>query len=95
MGNKASPPVPAGLKWCLGCQAALPLERFGRRRSRGKVVSYSRCSSCLQQQRSAHKAAYERWLAHLAEREAAAARRPRPGPLRLPEELDLVPLSLR
>lgn len=93
MGNKASPPVPAGSKWCHGCKAALPLERFGKRMCRGKPVSYSRCMSCLRTQRRRQKAAYADWQAHCASREAA--RRPPPCPVRLPEELDCAPLSLR
>lgn len=93
MGNKSSPPVPAGLKWCRGCATALPVEAFGLRRCRGALVRYSRCAPCLDKQRREAAAAYAVWQAHLAAR--AALRRPPAVPLRLPEELDLVPLSLR
>lgn len=85
MGNKASPPVPAGLKWCHGCEAALPLTAFGTRKSRGGVALNSRCAPCLRAQRSDHK----QLTAELQARWAAHASAPRAAPLALPETLDL------
>lgn len=62
MSNKASPPVPEGRKWCHGCKAALPVERFAKRSCRGRTVSQSRCRPCLAKQKQEQRvAARERY----------------------------------
>ena len=94
MAKKASPPVPAGLKWCHGCQTALPVARFGKRSCRGRVVRQSRCRPCLHAQRQEQRVAAREWHAHWTA--LGEERRGSPlVPLRLPEELDSGSLSLR
>ena len=93
MANKASPPVSTGFKWCHGCQAALPVERFAKRSCRGRTVRQSRCRPCLVKQKREQRETARRWHAHWTALEEA--RKSPPVPLGLPEELDCVSLSLR
>lgn len=86
MGNRRAPKVPAGTKWCHGCEAALPLGAFGTRMYRGGRVPQSRCRPCLDVQRRASA----KLLAELHARwDAAEAARVYVEPLPLPEEIDL------
>jgi hypothetical protein len=94
MANKVSPPVPAGLKWCHGCNAALPLDRFAKRSSRGRTVRQSRCRSCHAIQKQEQRVNARRRYAHWTALEEQARRSP-PVPLELPQELDSALLPLR
>lgn len=94
MANKASPRVPPGLKWCHGCSSAIPVERFALRACRGRTVRQSRCGPCLTAQRQEQRVTARKWHAHWTELEEARRKAP-PVPLRLPEELDSGPLSIR
>ena len=94
MANKVSPPVPAGLKWCHGCKAALPLDRFAKRSSRGRTVRQSRCRSCHAIQKQEQRVNARRRHAHRAALEEQARRSP-PVPLGLPQEVDSTFVSLR
>lgn len=93
MANRASPPVPAGLKWCHGCTTALSVERFAVRSCRGRMVQQSRCRPCLHKQKQAQRVAGRERHAFWEEREAKR-RKTSPVPVRLPEELDNGPLPL-
>lgn len=94
MANKVSPPVPAGLKWCHGCNAALSLERFAKRFSRGRTVRQSRCRSCHAIQKQEQRVNARRRHAHWAALEEQTRRSP-PVPLELPQEVDSTIVSLR
>lgn len=50
MSKRRTPPVPAGRKWCLGCQAALPLMVFPSNPSKPDGHE-ARCNPCLKEQR--------------------------------------------
>lgn len=54
MSKRKTPPVPAGHKWCLGCEAGLPLDQFEIHRHRPDGHE-ARCRPCLAEQRRMQK----------------------------------------
>lgn len=50
MSKRKTPPVPAGRKWCLGCEAGLPIGCFELQPHKPDDLS-PRCRPCMTEQR--------------------------------------------